>query len=101
MLRVLLHLGRDPLFDRGSSEIAYSIREMTSSRAGFVVPDRCEAWIDLHLPPQRSPAEMEAAIEERAASRRALRSPTSTCEVEFNFAAGGYDLGTENESLAS
>ncbi len=51
MLRVLLHLGKDPLFDREQSEIVYSIREMSSSRAGFVVPDRCEAWIDLHLPP--------------------------------------------------
>jgi len=51
MLRVLLHLGNDVLFERGSSEIVYSIREMNSSQAGFVVPDRCEAMIDLHLPP--------------------------------------------------
>ena len=43
MLRVLLHLGRDPLFERKSSGMVYSIREMSSSRAGFVVPDRCEA----------------------------------------------------------
>jgi len=46
---VLLHLGKDPLFDRETSRIFYSIREMSSSRAGFVVPDRCEALIDLHL----------------------------------------------------
>jgi len=41
MLRVLLMLGNDPLFDRAKTEIVYSIREMRSSRAGFVVPDRC------------------------------------------------------------
>lgn len=96
MLRVLLHLARDPLFDRGTSEIAYSIRELTSSRAGFVIPDRCEAWIDLHLPPQRSPAEIQDAIQERA-DRAGQLIPDLDLEVEFNFSAGGYDLGTENE----
>ncbi|NTW88637.1 MAG: M20 family metallopeptidase, partial [Desulfobulbaceae bacterium] len=55
MLRVLLLLGSDPLFDRAKSEIVYSIREMKSARAGFVVPDRCETWIDLHLPPDNDP----------------------------------------------
>ena len=56
MLRLLLFLGKEPIFDRERSEIVYSIRELFSSRAGFVVPDRCEAWIDLHLPPGMEPA---------------------------------------------
>ncbi|WP_305041495.1 M20 family metallopeptidase [Geoalkalibacter sp.] len=94
MLRVLLHLGRDPLFERGSSEIAYSIRELTSSRAGFVVPDRCEAWIDLHLPPQGDPAEVQAAIRARADTAGQL-IPDLNLELEFNFAARGYDLGMD------
>ncbi|MDO3378404.1 M20 family metallopeptidase [Geoalkalibacter halelectricus] len=95
MLRVLLHLGRDPLFERSSSEIAYSIRELTSSRAGFVVPDRCEAWIDLHLPPTGDPAEVEAAIRARAETAERL-IPDLDLELQFNFAARGYDLGTNN-----
>ncbi|WP_305045169.1 M20 family metallopeptidase [Geoalkalibacter sp.] len=96
MLRVLLHLGRDPLFDRAGSRIAYSIRELTSSQAGFVVPDRCEAWIDLHLPPRYAPAELEAAI--RAQTRAAAQLiPDLDLEVQFNFAARGYDLGTEHD----
>jgi acetylornithine deacetylase len=49
MLRVLLHLWQDLMLDWEKSEIVYSIREMSSSRAGFVVPDRCETWIDLHI----------------------------------------------------
>ncbi len=95
MLRVLLHLGRDPLFDREQTQVVYSIREMRSSRAGFVVPDRCEAWIDLHLPPPCDPAEIEAAIHERAASAKSL-VPGLDLEVSFDFASRGYDLGQDN-----
>ena len=65
MLRVLLHLARDPLFDRPQSGIVYSIRELSSSRAGFVVPDRCETWIDLHLPPDADPAAVSGEAKTR------------------------------------
>jgi len=95
MLRVLLHLGRDPLFDRSSSGLVYSIREMSSSRAGFVVPDRCEAWIDLHLPPETEPATVAEAIRRRAAGAGELIAGLDL-EVAFDFAASGYDLGTGN-----
>ena len=52
MLRILLHLGRNPIFAPDNGQIFYSIREMSSSQAGFVVPDRCETLIDLHLAPE-------------------------------------------------
>jgi acetylornithine deacetylase len=99
MLRVLLHLGRDPVFDKSTSEVVYSIREMTSGRAGFVVPDRCEAWIDLHLPPGMSTAELEEAIRERSAAA-SLLIPDLDLEVDFDFASSGYQLGT-GSALAS
>jgi acetylornithine deacetylase len=95
MLRVLLHLGTDPLFDREKSDIVYSIREMSSSRAGFVVPDRCEAWIDLHLPPERDPALIQEAIR-RIASTADRFIPGLDLRVEFEFASSGYNLGTDN-----
>jgi acetylornithine deacetylase len=91
MLRVLLHLGRDPLFDRQNSGIVYSIREMTSSRSGFVVPDRCETWIDLHLPPYMDPAETMAALRQRAAGAGALIADLDL-ELHFELAAQGYQL---------
>ncbi len=95
MLRVLLHLGNDPLFNRKTSEIVYSIRELSSSRAGFVVPDRCEAWIDLHLPPDRDPADLQAAIRRIAAG--ADRSvPGLDLLVSFDFASRGYSLAPDN-----
>ncbi|MFU8819661.1 MAG: M20 family metallopeptidase [Desulfurivibrio sp.] len=95
MLRVLLHLGRDPLFDRNHSQIAYSIREMSSSRAGFVVPDRCETWIDLHLPPHLDPAKVEEAIRARIAGAPAL-IPDLNLDFTCNFAAPGYNLELDN-----
>lgn len=95
MLRVLLHLGKDPLFDREESGVVYSIRELSSARAGFVVPDRCEAWIDLHLPPEIAPAEVEEAIRARAASAGQF-VPDLDLELSFDFSAGGYALASDN-----
>ena len=95
MLRVLLHLGRNPLFNREQSEIVYSIRELRSSRKGFVVPDRCEAWIDLHLPPDRHPDALEAAIREMVAAA-ARHIPGLQLSIDFDFASAGYNLGGDN-----
>jgi acetylornithine deacetylase len=95
MLRVLLHLGNDTLFDRARSEIVYSIREMKSSQAGFVVPDRCEAWIDLHLPPDRDPVVLQDAIRLIVANLD-QQIPGLDLEVSFDFASSGYSLGTDN-----
>ncbi|UFS69431.1 M20/M25/M40 family metallo-hydrolase [Geomonas sp. RF6] len=95
MLRVLLHLGKDPLFNRDRSQVVYSIREMHSSQKGFVVPDRCETWIDLHLPPDRSPVDVQEAIR-RVAEDAKLYIPGLKMTVDFDFAAAGYNLGTEN-----
>jgi acetylornithine deacetylase len=95
MLRVLLQLGNNPLFDRAQSELVYSIREMKSSRAGFVVPDRCETWIDLHLPPDHDPADLQAAILRIVAEFDSL-IPGLDLDITFDFAASGYDLGTTN-----
>jgi len=95
MLRVLLFLGNDPLFDRAQSEIVYSIREMRSSRAGFVVPDRCESWIDLHLPPDKDLNELQKTIRRLVADADRI-VPGLDMEVSFEFASAGYNIGTDN-----
>ena len=95
MLRLLLHLGKDPIFDRERGEIVYSIREMNSSRAGFVVPDRCEAWIDLHLPPDMNLAALQESIRSIAADADSF-IPNLDMELSFDFASPGYDLGSES-----
>ncbi len=95
MLRVLLTLGDDPLFDRAKTEIVYSIREMRSARAGFVVPDRCDAWIDLHFPPDHSPTALQEEIR-RIVAVAELTIPGLDLDVSFDFASAGYNLGTDN-----
>ena len=95
MLHVLLLLGNDSLFDRASSEIVYSIREMKSSRSGFVVPDRCETWIDLHLPPDHDPAVLQNSIRLIVAAFD-QKIPGLDLDVTFDFAAPGYNLGSNN-----
>lgn len=95
MLRVLLLLGNDPLFSRENSGIVYSIREMKSSQAGFVVPDRCETWIDLHLPPEHDPVALQESIR-RIVSGAGRFIPGLDLEVSFDFASPGYNLGTGN-----
>jgi len=100
MLKVLLHLGKDRLFDRENNQIFYSIREMSSSRAGFVVPDRCETLIDLHLAPDISPAQVSEAIQNRLAGAGEF-VPDLDLEVSFDFSAAGYELGSDNQLSAA
>lgn len=91
MLRFLLLLGREPLFDRDDPQIVYSIREMSSSRAGFVVPDQCETYIDLHLPPGQTPEKVQEVL--RSCAVKAEHAiPGLNLEIDFNFSAKGYTL---------
>jgi acetylornithine deacetylase len=95
MLRVLLQLERSPLFERTTTQLVYSIREMSSARAGFVVPDRCEALIDLHLSPSVDPAHVRRELEKvLAEARKAIKD--LDLEVSFEFEAGGYQLELQN-----
>jgi acetylornithine deacetylase len=94
MLQILLQLGQAPLFSRDNLQVFYSIRELSSSRAGFVVPDRCEALIDLHLAPEISPEQVKAAISEQlAGAGEAI--PDLHLDVTFDFSARGYQLAAQ------
>ena len=95
MLQVLLQLGNDPLFDRATSELVYSIREMRSSQAGFVVPDRCETLIDLHLPPDHDPEVLQDEIR-RLVAGYDRTIPGLNLEVSFDFSSAGYRLAGNN-----
>ncbi len=99
MLRVLLLLERSPLLDQTPSKLVYSIREMSSSRAGFVVPDRCEAMIDLHLSPDTDPTAVRRDLEALLVkSRRAIKG--LELEYDFAFESGGYQLGPDKQLSA-
>ncbi|MEE4254931.1 MAG: M20/M25/M40 family metallo-hydrolase [Desulfuromusa sp.] len=95
MLRVLLQLERSPLFAQRPSKLVYSIREMSSSRAGFVVPDRCDTWIDLHLSPEIDPATVHTELEKALTTARKTIKGLSL-EASFDFESGGYELDPHN-----
>ncbi|MDF1577983.1 MAG: M20/M25/M40 family metallo-hydrolase [Desulfurivibrionaceae bacterium] len=95
MLRVLLQLERLPLLDQEAGRLVYSIREMSSSQAGFVVPDRCEALIDLHLSPDIDPGEVRRELEKSLIkARRTIKD--LNLEASIAFEAGGYELEPDN-----
>ncbi len=96
MLRVLLQLERSPMFDRDLTRLVYSIREMSSSQAGFVVPDRCDALIDLHLSPDVNPAEVRSELEKMLTKARSSIKGLDL-ESSFDFEAGGYELELQNQ----
>jgi acetylornithine deacetylase len=91
MLQVLLQIEASALFERKPLDLVYSIREMSSSRAGFVVPDRCETLIDLHLAPEVEPSRVRRDIEKvLARARRTIKD--LDLEVSFEYEAAGYQL---------
>jgi acetylornithine deacetylase len=49
---------------RECPEVVYNLRDLFSSRTGFTVPDRCEAWLDLHIPPSTPMGQMASDLEE-------------------------------------
>lgn len=49
MLKLLLQFTKH--MDLQKDNLIYNIRDLTGFPGGFVVPDACEAWLDIHLPP--------------------------------------------------
>lgn len=99
MLRVLLRIEQAPLFEPTTSKLVYSIREMSSSRAGFVVPDRCETMIDLHLPPETDPAVVRRDLENYMDNARPLIKDLDL-EVDFSYESGGYQLAQDDALIS-
>ena len=49
MLKLLLKVSE--YTESATNGLVYNIRELSGFPGGFVVPDTCEAWLDIHLPP--------------------------------------------------
>lgn len=49
MLKLLLKVTE--YSESAPNGLVYNIRELSGFPGGFVVPDTCEAWLDIHLPP--------------------------------------------------
>ncbi len=62
MLRFLLKISH--YIETKRPEMVYNIRDLSSSQAGFAVPDRCDAWLDIHLPPTAPVGEIILEMED-------------------------------------
>jgi acetylornithine deacetylase len=48
----------------GHYGLVYNVRELTGFPGGFVVPDTCETWLDIHLPPNSRIDSLKGELEE-------------------------------------
>ncbi len=77
----------------GSNGLVYNIRQLSGFPGGFVVPDTCEAWLDLHLPPDSRmdvlKAELEHLVEDAA------KEITGETYIRFENTQSGYRISQE------
>jgi acetylornithine deacetylase len=84
MLRLTHHL------EAKYPQITYNIRDLFSSRSGFAVPERCEAWLDLHVPPSAPIGEILTGLEEIV-----VKNQDSRNHIETLFRNATIDAGYE------
>ena len=89
MLQLLLRFTEH--FETKRTDVIYNIRELESLKAGFAVPDRCEAWVDLHVPPLSPLGEIRLELEEIVARERANRAALEAM-IHFNTIDAGYSI---------
>ena len=89
LLEGLIEIGRTVGEKR--PEVVYNIRDLFSARAGFAVADRCEAWLDIHMPPASPAGEIAVELEEAFLG---LSEKTSDIRRTFRIATNdaGYEL---------
>lgn len=92
MLRLLLQV--TDYATSSPSGLVYNIRELSGFPGGFVVPDICEAWLDLHLPPDSRidllKTELEQLLEQ---ANKGI--PGIDINMKFEDTHSGYRISEE------
>jgi acetylornithine deacetylase len=89
LLRLIL--GITMHMDEKRPELVYNIRDLRSSHAGFVVPEFCEGWLDIHLPPSESVGDIMAELEEIVARDGEVNKPVEAM-LHFDTVDSGFSL---------
>ncbi len=89
LLRIILGITRH--FDENRPELVYNIRDLWSSKAGFVVPEFCEGRIDIHLPPSASVSDMMTELEE-IVTREGEGNKVIETALRFDTVDAGFEL---------
>lgn len=74
--------------------LVYNIRELSGYPGGFVVPDTCEAWLDMHVPPDFKIDLLRAEIEEVVMSA-GQKIPNLDAYIRFEETYSGYRISPE------
>ena len=97
MLKLLLQLTES--FSSTIDGLVYNIRELSGFPGGFVVPDTCEAWLDLHLPPS-SRIDMLKTEFERLLEEAHENIPDLDVQLNFEDTYSGYQISQERPLAA-
>ncbi len=69
--------------------LVYNVRELSGFPGGFVVPDACEAWLDLHLPPNSRIDILKNELE-HLMSEVKKSTPSLDASLRFEDTFSGY-----------
>ncbi len=79
--------------------LVYNIRELSGFPGGFIVPDVCEAWLDIHLPPNARIDALKAQLEQLVANARG-DIPGLDAQLRFEDTYSGYQISPERPVVA-
>lgn len=94
LLEVIQHL------EEKRPEAVYNVRDLMSSKSGFAVPDRCEAWLDLHVPALSPLGEITFEMEELV---ERMTRDREDCDASVNFTTihSGYQIPERGQFVDS
>ena len=75
----------------GHRSLVYNVRELTGFPGGFVVPDTCETWLDLHLPPDSRIDTIKSELE-KLVQAVAESIPGVDAHLRFEDTYSGYQI---------
>ncbi len=89
VLRLLMALTSH--LDKARPQAIYNIRDIASWPHGFVVPEGCQAWLDIHLPPEAPLGEVSMELEEVLDAERG-HAPGIKTALRLHTVQSGYVL---------
>jgi acetylornithine deacetylase len=92
MLQLLLSVTEFATLKQGG--LVYNIRDLSVLPLGFFVPESCEAWLDLHMPPDYGIDGLKTELEALAAAC-SRKTPLLETELSFEENQAGYRIPPE------
>jgi acetylornithine deacetylase len=92
MLKLLLKVTE--YTQTATNGMVYNIRELSGFPGGFVVPDTCEAWLDIHLPPNSRIDTLKSELEQLV-EKAGETIPNLNAYLRFEDTYAGYHIAED------